>query len=74
MWDYALVLPYALADPPESICHDRGGSDEVHSGAEATGGQISLVLNGAVAAARRHILRHGEDVCCGGNGSVGRER
>lgn len=59
---YALVLPDALADPPESICHQQRGSGKVHGGAETTDGQISLVLNGAVAAARRHILRHSE-VC-----------
>jgi hypothetical protein len=68
---YALVLPDTLAHPPESVCHQRGGSYEVHAGAEAAGGQIALVLDGAVAAGRRHILRHGELVCCGVNGSVG---
>jgi len=68
---YALVLPDSLADPPESICHQRGGSDEVHGGAEAAGRQVSLVLDGAVAANRRHILRHGEGVWCGVNWSVG---
>jgi hypothetical protein len=68
---YALVLPDPLAHPPESICHQRGGSEEVHGGAEAAGGQVSLVLDGAVAANRRHILRHGEGVWCGVNGLVG---
>jgi hypothetical protein len=65
------VLPDALSNPPESICHQRSGSDEVHGGTEAAGGQISLVLDGTVAANRRHILRHGEDVWCGVNWSVG---
>jgi hypothetical protein len=67
---YALVLADPLADPPEPICHQRGRSEEVHGGAEAAGGQVSLVLDGAVAADRRHILRHGEGVWCGVNWSV----
>ena len=63
------MLPDSLADPPESICHQCSGSEEVHGGAEAAGGQVALVLDGAVAAGRRHILRHGECVRCGVNGS-----
>lgn len=68
---YALVLPNTLADPPKSVCHQRGGSNEIHGGAESPGGQVALVLDGAVAADRRHILRHGDLVFCGVNGSIG---
>jgi hypothetical protein len=53
------VLPNSLSDPPETICHEHAGSDQVHGGAEAASGQVALVLDGAVAADRRHILGHG---------------
>ena len=66
---YALVLPDSLADSPESVCHKCSRSEEVRSGAEAAGGQVALVLDGAVATGRWHILRHGEGVVRGVNGS-----
>jgi hypothetical protein len=62
------VLPDALAHPPETICHKRGCSDEVGGRPEAANGQIALVLDGIIAASRRHILRHG------GRSSSGRNR
>ena len=65
------MLFNALANPPEAVCHERSRSGEVHGRTEAAGGQVSLVLDGAVAADRRHILRHDEGVCCGVNWSVG---
>jgi hypothetical protein len=54
-----LVLPDSLPNPPETICHQHARSDEVHGWSEAASGEVALVLNGAVAAGRRHILRHG---------------
>jgi hypothetical protein len=53
-----LVLPDSLSNPPESVCHERRGSEKVCGGAEASYGQVALVLYGAVAARWRHILRH----------------
>lgn len=60
-----LVFPNALSNPPESVCHKSGGSEKVHGRPEAASGEIALVLNGAIAARRRHILRHGGRVCGG---------
>ncbi|KAF1839641.1 hypothetical protein BDW02DRAFT_575279 [Decorospora gaudefroyi] len=54
-----LVLPNALSNPPKSICHECRGSEDVHGRPEAASGQVALVLDGAIAARRRHILRHG---------------
>jgi hypothetical protein len=54
------VLPDSLSNPPEAICHQHAGSEQVHGGAEAASGQVALVLDGTVAADRRHILRHSE--------------
>ena len=53
------MFPDSLSNSPESICHQRGRSEEVYSRAEAASGKVALVLYGAVATTRRHILRHG---------------
>lgn len=54
-----LVLSDALSHSPESICHQPSHSNDVYGGSEAANGQVALVLDGAVAAGWRHILRHG---------------
>lgn len=56
------MLPDALPNSPKAICHERGGAEDVNSGPEAASREVSLVLDGAVAARRRHILRHLEGV------------
>jgi hypothetical protein len=63
-----LVLPDSLANSPEAVCHNRSGSEDVDSGAEAADGEVALVLDGAVAARRRHILRHDGQLVRGFNG------
>lgn len=55
---HLLVLPYALADLPEAIGHDKTNTKKVDGGAESTSGKVSFVLDGVVAARRRHVLRH----------------
>jgi hypothetical protein len=67
---HALPFPHTLPELVESECHDGGGQTEIDGRPEAASGQISLVLDGAVAAHGRHILRHGDCVCGGVNGWV----
>ena len=62
------MLPDSLSNPPEAVCHQHARSDEVYGRPEAAGGQVALVLYGAVAAAWRHILRHGGRLCSWFNG------
>lgn len=57
------MLPDTLANPPESVCHECRGSDNVCGGTEASNRQVALVLDGAVAALWRHILRHDGRLC-----------
>lgn len=63
------MLANSLANPPEAVGHKRSGTGEVGGGAEATGGKVALVLDGAVAADGRHILRHDGGMCLGLNAS-----
>lgn len=65
---HILVLPDSLSDPPESPGHQCGSSEEVYGGTEAPSREIALVLDGAVAARWRHILRHGGQLCSRLNG------
>jgi uncharacterized Zn-binding protein involved in type VI secretion len=65
---HVLALPDSLTNSPETVGHQHSGSEEVHSGAEAANGEVALVLYGAVAARRRHILRHGGQLVRGLNG------
>lgn len=58
MIDDLLLLPYALTKPPEPVCHDARDCDEVVGGSEAADWEVSAILDGVVAARRRHILRH----------------
>lgn len=53
-----LVLSDTLSNPPESVGHECRSPEKVCCGAEASHGQVALVLYGAVAARWRHILRH----------------
>ena len=55
---HILVLSDALSHPPETICHQDACSDQVDGRSEAASGEVALVLYGAIAAGRRHILRH----------------
>lgn len=65
------MLPNALPHSPKAVCHDRGGSKEIYSWSETPSGQAALVLDGAVAARGRHVLRHGDGVRYDVNGWVG---
>lgn len=57
---YALVLLDALADAPEAVGHQRRDAHDVGGRAEPAHRQVALVLDGGVAALRRHVLRHRE--------------
>lgn len=61
-----LVLPDSLSNPPESVCHEYAGAEQVDGGSEAANGEVALVLDGVVPAHGGHILRH-----CGRSGSRG---
>jgi len=61
--NHARLLPYTLPVFVETEGHDCECQAEVNRRSKAAGGQIALVLDGAVAAHGGHILRHGECVC-----------
>lgn len=61
------MLPNSLSYPPESVCHDCCGAEKVDGGSEAANGEVSLILDGAVAAGWRHVLRHLNGGCGGFN-------
>ena len=65
---HVLVLSDSLANSPEAVCHNRSGSEDVDGRTEAANGEVALVLDGAVAARRRHILRHDGQLVRGFNG------
>lgn len=58
------MLPNSLSNPPESVCHENAGSQEVHSRSEAANREVALVLDGVVPAHGGHVLRH-----CGRGGA-----
>ena len=57
-----LVFSYSLPNSPESVGHECRCSEEVGGWAEVASRKVALVLDGAIAARGRHILRHLERV------------
>jgi len=61
-----IVFAYAPANLYEAVCHDQTDAEEVDRWSEAARWEIAFVLDGIIAARRRHVLRHG----CGGRAGL----